>query len=270
MNSKNIIGVVLFSIFAVVGLVVLFGSWTTINQTQRGVVLRLGEVVRVLEPGFNWKKPFIEDVKKMQTSTQIIEVAAKASSRDLQDVDSNIAVQYFIDPLRVADVYAEYKTSVRTIVIDPAIQDAMKAATAQFNAEELITKRSEVKELAFQLLKERLAEAHIIATNLDIVDFRFSDSFNLAIEAKVKAEQQALEQVNITRQEEEKKKQEILKAEAIAEKTRLEVRALAAGSDLIEKIRAEAQLEAATNWNGVLPTHMVPGGALPFLDLNTY
>lgn len=264
---KVVIHSIIGFILGILALILVFGSWTIIQAGERGVILRFGNVDRVLEPGFHLKIPFAEKVVDMEVRTQKIEVEASAASKDLQIVTTNLAIQFNLIPDMIGTLYEELKTSYRSRVIDPAMQDAIKASTAQFNAEELIKQRPKVKIAIEDILRERLAEKYINVTNVDIVNFEFSSEFNQAIERKVKAEQQAFEQENITKQEEEKKKQEILKAEAIAIKTKLEVQALAAGSALIEKIKAEAQLEAAKRWNGVLPTHLYGSAPIPLLNL---
>lgn len=249
-------------------LVLLATSFTTIPVGERGVVLQFGKFSRVLEPGLHVKAPLgFEEVTKMETRVQKIETQADAATRDLQDVSTTIAVQFQLDPLEIENIYDRFKNDYRVKLIDPAIQEAVKQATAKYNSEELITKRPEVKEAIKNYLSTRLASANILLDNVDIVNFSFSAEFNNAIERKVKAEQQALEQEQITKQEEEKKKQAILRAEAEAEKTSLEAQALLQNAELIEKIKAEASLEFAKKWNGQLPATMIIGGdgEVPFL-----
>lgn len=266
---KLVSHIVLGTILGLITLIILFGSWNKIEETERGVVLRLGKVTEIMEPGLQWKNPFLEDVIIMDVSVQKeIVNGISASSADIQEIFTNVAVQYHLDASKVGVIYSEYKKRIKTRVIDSAIQDAVKNAISGYTAAQLITERLVVKDLAESLLRERLAEVGVIVKNLDITNFEFSEKYKNGIEAKVLAEQRAEEQIHVTAQEEEKKKQEILRAEAIAEKTRLEVAALAAGSDLIEKIRAEASLEAAKRWNGDVPASVTiiggdGGGNLP-------
>lgn len=266
---KLVSHIVLGTILGFIALIILFGSWNKIEETERGVVLRLGKVTEIMEPGLQWKNPFLEDVIIMDVSVQKQLVdGISASSADIQEIFVNVAVQYHLDASRVGEIYSEYKTRIKTRVVDSAIQDAVKNAVSGFTAEALIKERFAVKDLAETLLRVRLDEVGVVVKNLDITNFEFSDRYKAGIESKVLAEQRAQEQVHVTAQEEEKKKQEILRAEAIAEKTRLEVEALAAGSDLIEKIRAEASLEAAKRWKGDVPASVTiiggdGGGNLP-------
>lgn len=256
-----VVALVLFLLFLAVA------PFKTIDAGERGVVLRLKQIDRVMDPGFHWKTPIIESVVVYDVRTQKIEVPASAASKDLQIVEVVVVVQYNVIPTEVSALYAEVGRNYESVIISPAVQDVLKATTALFNAEELITKRVEVKSQVEMALKERLLEGHILVTNVDITNFDFSDEFNTAIEQKQVQEQEALKQVNITRQEEEKKKQAILQAEAIAIKTRLEAQALSINVRIIDKILAEAQLKAAENWDGALPTHMYGSAPIPLINI---
>lgn len=116
---------------------------------------------------------------------------------------------------------------------------------------------------------KQIVNRGFLVSSVTITNIDFDDQYESAIKNKQVQEQQALAQINITKQEDEKKKQEILKAEALAEKTRLEAVALqsAQGEKLIDKLYAEAALESAKKWNGVLPTQMIPGATLPFIQV---
>lgn len=261
-----------YFVTGIVALVVLLlflavSPFKTIDEGEMGVVLRFNKVDRVMEPGFHWKTPVVEKVVVYDVRTQKLEVPASAASKDLQIVKATVAMQYNVIPTEVSVLYAEVGKNYDSVIIAPAVQDVLKATTALFNAEELITKRVEVKAAAEVALKERLAEGHIFVSNVDIVNFDFSEEFNAAIEQKQVQEQEALKEVNITRQEEEKKKQAILQAEAVAQKTRLEAQALSINANIIDKILAEAKLEAAKNWNGVLPTHMYGSAPIPLVNI---
>jgi regulator of protease activity HflC (stomatin/prohibitin superfamily) len=270
-ETKGLVGIVFTSVLVVLAIIVAFKMFEVVNETERVVVVRVGEVKEVLQPGFHTVNPFLDDLYRMDVVFVKSEVEATAASNDLQDVTTKVSVQYQIDETKVESIYKSYGTqrALVSTVINPAIQDAIKAGTAQYNAEALITNRVEVKEAIESALRDRLEEAYVIVDNVDIRDFKFSDSFNAAIERKVTAEQQAFEQENITKQKEEIKKQTILEGEALAEKTRLEVEALSAGGDdIIRKIQAEAELERARKWNGVLPVNVYGSAPLPFLDVN--
>lgn len=255
-------------VILLIGIITLFLSFEIVQTGEKAVVLRMGAVERTMNEGLNWKVPFMETTKTMTVRTQIIEIPALAASKDLQDVTTIIALNFNLDPLRVSEIWTNVENNYKSKLIDPRIQDAVKAATAKFNAEELITKRAEVKSEIDTLLTAMLKEVDIEVTEVSIVDFKFSPSFANAIEEKVTAEQEALTQKNKLEEVKYVAQQDIEKAKAVAEKTRLEVQALAMGSDLIEKIYAEAALEAAKKWNGTLPTHLYGSAPIPLLNLS--
>lgn len=223
-NMPKLIGHIILGIAV---LVLMLGSWTVIKPAEEGVVIRLGNIDRQMASGFHWKIPLLEKVVHMDVSTKKIEVQASAASKDLQVVTTNLAVQYELNEVSVSKIYTEYqKNNIQSRVIDPAIQDAVKASTALFNADELITKRAEVKDNIFSLLNERLASEGVVLKNVDIVNFDFSESFNKAIEEKVTAEQNAAREENKLKQVEFEAQQRIEQARGEAEAIKIQAQAI--------------------------------------------
>lgn len=252
----------------VVGLVALliFAAlvpFTIVHQGERGVVLRLGQIDRVLEPGMHWRTPLIEDVEKMDVTVQKQEAQSGAASKDLQSVSTQVALNYNLDSAFVGDIYRELKQEYAERIINPAIQEAVKSATAKYTAEELITKREEVKGVIYNDIKSRLAPRHIVASELLITNFDFSPTFNEAIEAKVKAEQDALASKNKLEQTKYEAEQKVVSATAEAEAIRIQAEAVTSqgGADYVK-------LKAIEKWNGGVPSHMIPNATIPFIDLN--
>lgn len=251
-----------FIIFAFVGILIL-NSITIVRAGERAIILRLGKIERVLDPGLNLKLPIIESTVKTEVRTVKVEVEATSASKDLQTVATVIALNFNVSPEGVDELYEEVGRDYRARIIDPAVQDIVKAATARFNAEALITQRAVVKDEMEANLKARLANNNINVTSLSIVDFQFSDEFNRAIEAKVTAEQRALEAENKLKQVEFESKQRIEQARGEAEAIRIQAQAITqqGGRDYV-------QLQAIEKWDGKLPQQWVPGSAVPFLNLN--
>ena len=151
----------------------------------------------------------------------------------------------------------------------PRSKDALKEVISAYTAQGIIENRGQLTIEIKNRVAERLSVDGILVQDVSVTNFDFDDLYESAVQAKQVEEQRALGQVNVTKQEEEKKKQEILRAEALAEKTRLEVEALSTsqGGQIIEKIRAEAELEAARRWNGQLPTNLYGSAPLPILNV---
>ena len=250
-------------IMPVVGLVVLvviaFNSFQVVGAGERGVVFsKFGGVQEgVRGEGLQLKIPFIHTIITVDVRIQKSETDASASSKDLQTVHSRIALNYHIAPDEAARIYQEVGTLYKERLIDPSVQEAVKAATAQFTAEELITRRAEVSSLIKEMLAERLVPRNIVVDEFNIVDFNFSDVFNQAIEAKQTAEQEALKAQRDLERIKIEAEQKVTAATAEADSQRLQ------RETITESL---LQLRAIEKWDGVLP--QVTGGAVPFIDLN--
>jgi regulator of protease activity HflC (stomatin/prohibitin superfamily) len=190
-KTGSIIGVVLI-IASIVA-----GSFTTIPAGHRGIVIRFSAVTgSILEEGLQTKLPFIDSVVLMEVRTQKYETQSSAITKDLQDVTTTIALNWKLDSFMAAEVYRTLGLDFINRIAAPAIQETIKQITAQFNAEDLILRRDEVKAAITDSLSDRLLERGIITEMLSITNFQFSDTFTAAIEAKVAAEQAVLEALN--------------------------------------------------------------------------
>lgn len=266
MNNIKIVAV---GIGAFVGLIVLWGSWTIVNPQQEGIIVRLGSIKRNVDSGFNFKMPLVESIVKMDISTNAIKGNELAYTKDGQTLDFEATVTYSINRSFATEIYREYKKDYEARVIVPSIKESIKSVASLYTAQGVLDNRAKLSPEMRAMIIEQIGAKGFEVQNVAITNIDFDDAYENAIKNKQVQEQQALAQINVTKQEDEKKKQEILKAEALAEKTRLESQALASqqGEKVINKIYAEAALEAAKKWNGVLPTQMIPGQTLPFIQL---
>lgn len=240
---------------------VIFDFFGTVNAGERGVKLRFGAVTgTVLDEGLYFKIPVVEQVVKMDVKILKSETDATAASKDLQTVNARVALNYHIDHVRTADLYQNVGLLYNEKLISPTIQESVKASTALFTAEELVTKRPEVREKIKSLLREKLESHGIFIDEFNIVDFSFSKSFNEAIEAKVTAEQEALAAKNKLERIKFEAQQNIETAKGKAEAIRIEAQALSNNPQVLE-------LRALEKWDGVLPK--VTGGSIPFISLES-
>lgn len=255
--------IVMHSIVFLILLGVFLGSFGTIDAGYRGVRTRFGAVTGTIDSGLYFKLPLIEHVYTMNVQTQKEQVEAQAASSDLQNVSATVALNYSLMPDKAADVYKNIGVDYKSRIVDPAIQEAVKAATAKYTAEELITKRQIVRDNMRALLTARLENEHIVVTEVSIVNFDFSQSFNAAIEAKVTAEQTALAAKNKLEQVKFEAEQRVAQAKAEAEAIRIQAQAITqqGGAEYVN-------LKAVEKWDGKLPQYMLGGGATPFINLN--
>jgi len=256
-NGKKIFIRIIIGFFA---LILLLGTFGTVGAGERGILLQFGAVKdKVFDEGLYIKMPFIQSVVKMDVKIQKDEIPASASSKDLQIVTSKIALNYHLAPESVNRVWQEVGKNYNARIIAPAIQESVKAETAKFTAEELITKREIVKEQIKANLAKRLLENFIIVDEFNIIDFDFSATFNEAIESKVKAEQLKLKADRDLQRIKIEADQMIAAAKGKAQAIQIEAEALRANPQVVE-------LRWIEKWNGQVPEYW--GQASPFIGLN--
>lgn len=213
--------------------------------------------------GFAWKVPFLETFIDVDVRIDKVEHQASAASKDLQMVAATIALNFHPDPDKAYALYQSIGLSYRERVIDPAIQESVKAVTALYTAEELVTRREEVKAKIQESLVRRLSRDNIIATELNLTDFQFSRSFNEAIESKQTAEQLALKATRDLDRIKIEAEQRITQARAEAEAQRLLAQSIT--QQVVELRRIDAFQQAIAKWDGKMP--QVAGSAVPFWDV---
>jgi len=277
------IGVVALILIAVY---LFMSSFVIVNAGHVGVVRTLGAVQPVaIEEGFHFKKPFIDQVEEIDIRLRKAENQASAASKDLQVVSTKVAVQYSMNGAVMPLTYQKIgrREVVQSTLVNPAIMESVKAITAQYTAEQLITSRAEVKvkiqQAISEFIDETLAQKEVLGAltlaNVAITDFDFSAEFNRAIEDKVRAEQEALQAKN-------EKLRRVTQAEAAAAERTLAADAEAYQIEVASVARAEAirreaealkdnpaliQLRIAEKWNGQLP-QVSGGNAVPLLNLD--
>ena len=210
--------------FAALILVLTLNPFVVIGAGERGVVMNFGAVQKeILNEGLHIRMPIMQKVVIMNVQVQKGEGQGDAASKDLQQVTTNVAINYHLDPLKVAHVYQTIGTfdQVGQRIILPAVSESVKAA-AQYTAEELISKRQEVREKIRQLLLIRLAVYGVIVDDFSIVNFAFSREFSNAIESKTTAEQLKLKAERDLERIRIEAEQKILQAQAEAESLRLQ------------------------------------------------
>lgn len=246
--------------------VIFVSSIGMVTAGHRGVVLTFGGFTgRILGEGFYIIVPLIQSVEIMSVRVEAYEASAASASRDLQEVSTKVTLNYWLDPLKVGRVYQTLGRYYEDRIIKPSIQEAVKASTAQFDAEKLITERPKVKELIENLLIQRLQTHGLLVDALSITDFSFSPDFTKAIEAKVTASQLALKAQRDLERVKMEAQQKIEQAKAEAEALRLQKEQVTSG--LLELRRVENQRLALEKWNGQLPSVVSGGSVVPVLDV---
>ena len=259
--KKAIIILIIFLLF-----ITLLKSFQSVPTGYVGIKTRFGKVSDdVIQEGLNFKIPYIEKIVLMDCRTQKSEVDSSTASKDLQEVSLNVAVNYNVNRDTSYELYRQVGINYESIIISPAILESVKSITAQYTAEELITKRAEVSNKMEETLKEKIEARGFNVVDFNITDLDFSAAYNQAIEKKQVAEQQAKQaeyELQKSKIENEKK---IAEAEANAKV--MQVQDATTTENALKLKELEIQKAAIEKWNGVLPSTMA-SDTVPFLNIN--
>lgn len=250
-----------------VALIFAASCFTVINAGHTGVVSTFGKVSEdVLQEGFHLKLPW-QKVTKMDNRIVKLEVSTEAFSSDLQTVNVNLAVNYRVDTSKSYSIVKNVGTNYESVLMTPAVNEVMKSIMAQYTAEQSITNRNMISTALLDELNEKLADSGIFVSDINIIDFDFSDVYVAAIEAKQVAEQEKLrakiEQDQLTMEKEAEAARRVIDAEAAAEVARIEAEAAAYAGEkeavANEKIAASItqpliDYYKIQQWDGKLPS----------------
>lgn len=250
-NSKNkkvgcgcLVFIILFILFIC--------SFTTVKSGEVGLKTRFGKIVDTsIKEGVNWKIPFLEKIVKVNIKVQKIELPVEASTKDLQIINTTIAINYRVDGDKASNLYKTVGNKYEETVLQPAIKESIKSAIAQYNAEEITTNRTTVSESCLTAIQTKVEKYGIIIEDFNLTDFSFSEEYTKAIEEKQVAEQN-LEKAKL---EAEKK---ITEAQATADANKL------LEETLTDQILREKFIE---KWSGNLPETVVGDDVMAIFGL---
>jgi prohibitin 2 len=238
-------------------------SYTTIDAGRVGIVKRFGKPVRELQAGIHFIVPVADTVTPVMVQTRIVKPSEDAASRDLQVVHTEVTLAYHVDSSYATDILVQLNDDAEDRVITPAILEAIKSVTAQYDVQELVSKRPEVRDKIEAFVTARLMPYHIIAETTSITDFKFSQQYEQSIEAKVTAQQLAEKAENDLNRIKIEADQKV--AAAQGEAKALEVQKQQITPELLQLRTIEMM---NNRWDGHLPETIVGGnGALPMMDV---
>lgn len=281
LNIKNTVGLVFLVLFSVIA---LLGSWYTVDQGERGVILRNGAIVGVAEPGLGFKMPIVTTIERISVQDQArIYETLQAYSKDQQTATMRVSVSYQLPAGEVSAIYADYGSAenVASRLMDRQVPKVLEEVFGKFTAANAIQDRARLG-LEVQSAIQSAVKGPIIIKSVQIENIDFSDAYENSIEQRMLAEVD----VQKVRQNAEREKVQaeivviqanatalaaVAQAEAQAKATRL------AGEAEADAIRAKAKaladnpalidLVQAEKWDGKLPATMVPSSSVPFINV---
>ncbi|MBW3584925.1 MAG: prohibitin family protein [Cyanobacteria bacterium 0813] len=251
-----IVGGIVFIIAALI-----LRPFAIVGPGERGVMMRFGKVQdAILDEGIHPILPIVTSVKTLSVRVQKTDMNADAASKDLQKITTDLAVNWNVDPAHVNQVFQQIGDQEQIVasILSPAISEVLKAATSKKTAEEIITKRTELKTEIDNSLKKRLEPYGVIVRDVSLINFGFSPEFSKAIEAKQIAEQEAKQAEFTVKKATQDAQAAINRAKGQAEAQRLQRQTLT--SEILQQ-------QAIEKWNGQFPTVMGGGGTLPLINI---
>lgn len=262
------------AIVGLIALTVVGGSFYTVDQGERGVILRNGAVVGTAEPGLGFKLPIVDSVREITVQTQArVYEKVMVYSRDQQNANLQVSVNYRLVSDQVEKIYSEFggQEGIVTRLLDRQVPEEVKNVFGRFNAVTAIQERARLGMEIQEAIQKASSNSMMIVESVQVENIDFSDAYEKSIEQRMLAEVEVQKvQQNAER---EKVQAEILviqaKAEADAKKLQgdAEAHAINARGRALRDNPALIELVQAEKWNGVLPTTMVPGSAVPFINV---
>lgn len=189
-GNHNMKRVALFSVVVLFVLVTLFCSFQTIKSGEVGLRVRFGKIIDSnLKEGFNFKIPYVEKIVKVNIKVQKAELSTMAASKDLQDIATVIAVNYRVEGDSASSLYRTVGNAYEAVILEPAIQESVKAVISKYTAEEVVTSRTEVSSKSLEELQDKVSKYGIVIDSFNIINLTFSEEYSNAIEEKQVAEQ---------------------------------------------------------------------------------
>ena len=256
--TKKIIAIAVVVLLAVI---TAMNTFTIVDAGHTGVVVTMGKVKEgVLQEGIHAKIPFIQKVVKIDNRIRKLEVNTEAFSKDLQSVNTVLAINYRVDTSKSNSIYKNIGADYETVLVTPAVNEVLKAITSTYTAEESVTNRVLISDGLIEGLNEKLNEIGLYVTDVNIIDFQFSEAFITAIEEKQVAQQKLLKA-------ETEKKTAITNAEAEAEAVKIKAKGEAEANKLVNASLTDKVIEnkKIEKWNGELPK--VTGNSSSLIDL---
>ena len=279
LNLKSIAG----GLLAVLLLIALMGSWYTVNETERGVLLRNGALVGVVEPGLSFKIPLIETVKRISVQSNATTYQGlQAYSKDQQTATLNVSVSWHVVPAEVGKVYMQYQDldGLVSRLISRQVPTQVENVFGQYNAVSAVQNRGKFVADVTKAIRDSVT-GPVVIDGVQVENIDFSDDYERSIALRMKAEvevktreqmlatEQVEAQIVVTRAQADADSK-VAQAKADAEATRLrgsaEADAIKAKTLALSSNPMLIELTKAERWDGKLPSTVLPNGTLPFID----
>ena len=297
MNARSIGGGLTAVAVLLIVMAALLGSWYTIDQGDRGVLLTNGALSSVVDPGLHFKMPWFQHVEKISLRQQVLKwgcensddcsglPAMQAYSRDQQPADMRVTVNFHVPAAEVSNVYTNYGSieALADRVIARKAPQEIKTVFGQYDAVSVIQNRAKFNKDVADAISS-VTDGPVMIDSVQVENIDFSDAYEQAVEARMTAQVEVQKQEQNLQQEKIKADIAVTQAQGRANSVKAEADASAYKTKVEGEATAEAiknraaalannpllvELTKAEKWDGQLPTSMIPGSTVPFLEIGT-
>lgn len=256
----NVVKWIVGAIVALFCLITVSCSMTTVETGHRGIKVTFGTVdPSPLPEGLYFINPFTTHVAQLSIQTIKWDATTEAYTKDVQKSVIHFAVNYSLEPQAAAEIFRTVGANWSGTLIPQVVNEEIKRQIGQIEAVQLIASRDQIARSIEKLITENLASRHVLVSGFRMTNIDYTTEFENAVEAKVVAQQRAIEEQNRTVQIQQQANQKVISAEAEAKSMTIRAHALESNPKLVE-------WEAVQKWNGNLPTYML-GGTTPFINV---
>lgn len=271
---KVIMGVGGAVVAGLIALTVIGGSFYTVDQGERGVITRNGAVIGTAEPGLGFKMPIIDSIREINVQTQAqLYKGVMVYSRDQQNASLQVSVNYRLATDQVEKIYSEYggQDGIVTRLLDRQVPEEVKNVFGQFNAVTAIQERTRLSTEVQTAIQKAAGSSMLIVESVQIENIDFSDAYEQSIEQRMLAEVEVQKVQQNAQREKVQAEIAVIQAKAQADAVKLqgdaEAHAINARGKALRDNPSLVELVQAEKWDGKLPTTMVPGQTVPFINV---
>lgn len=281
MSNKGIFSLGFFSILAIIIVIWVIKSINVINETERGIEMRGGKIVNVVEPGYNlifYPIHTMETLSIQQDTNRFPAVMSKTYDEQVTQSEVSVTFRLKDDDESLRHFYKNFKTMDNFIekILRRNITNQLQIVMGQFTAQETVRKKQELDQMYYDLMVSSLKDSPIEILSVQIEKISPSDKYNQRIEKRMEAEIEIMtRQQNL---ETEKLNAEIVRTQAQAEADRILIQRQAEADGILAVGKAEAEAielknnalytgdgavlieyTKALNWDGAQPTTIISG-----------
>jgi regulator of protease activity HflC (stomatin/prohibitin superfamily) len=274
MTNRGLVGTVIAVLVGLIALTVVGGSFYTVDQGERGVILRNGAVVGTAEPGLGFKLPIVDSVREINVQTQArVYEKVMVYSRDQQNANLQVSVNYRLATDQVEKIYSEFggQDGIVTRLLDRQVPEEVKNVFGRFNAVTAIQERERLSREVQESIQKAASNTMLIVESVQVENIDFSDAYEQSIEQRMLAEVEVQKVQQNAEREKVQAEIAVIQAKAQADAVKLqgdaEAHAINARGKALRDNPSLVELVQAEKWDGKLPTTMVPGQTVPFINV---